>query len=328
MNIYDIAKKTGFSIATVSRVINGSANVKPATKEKIMAAINEENYRPNVFARGLSTDSAKLAGVLCTDISDAFYAKAVSLLQAGLNERGYTMLLGCTGDDVESKKQQINFMLEKHVDAIFLVGSAFCTEENKNYLAQIPDRLPLIMINGYAKLDNVYCVYCDDEAALADTVGELVLSGHKKIMYVYDALTPSALAKLSGYVRGLTENKISYNEDLVVRASKTIDGGRLAIENAISEKNIPDAVITSEDILAVGAMKALLNANCQPIVIGYNNSALCECTSPTLSSVDNRLGEMCYKSFEIFDELLADGTPSSRFKYTAKLVLRESFTGD
>lgn len=81
MNIYDIARLSGVSIATVSRVVNGSPNVSEKTKEKVLAVIKKSEYTPNVFARGLGLNSMKMIGILCPDISDLYMAQAVSYLE-------------------------------------------------------------------------------------------------------------------------------------------------------------------------------------------------------------------------------------------------------
>ena len=84
MNIYDISKKTGFSTATISRVINGSASVSDKTREKILAVIDEYGYTPNVFARGLGLNTMKTIGIMCTDSSDRYIAQAVYYLEESL----------------------------------------------------------------------------------------------------------------------------------------------------------------------------------------------------------------------------------------------------
>lgn len=81
MNIYDIADMAGVSIATVSRVVNGSPNVSEKTKKKVLDVIEKADYTPNVFARGLGLDSMKTIGILCPDISDLYMAEAVSALE-------------------------------------------------------------------------------------------------------------------------------------------------------------------------------------------------------------------------------------------------------
>ena len=89
MNIYDIADMAGVSIATVSRVVNGSPNVSEKTKKKVLDVIEKADYTPNVFARGLGLDSMKTIGILCPDISDLYMAEAVSALEKKLHEHGY-----------------------------------------------------------------------------------------------------------------------------------------------------------------------------------------------------------------------------------------------
>lgn len=289
MNIYDIAKKSGVSIATVSRVLNGSDIVRRATKEKVLSVIEQENYRPNAFARGLSTDSIKLAGVVCTDVSDAFFAKAVSLLQGLLRELGYSVILCCTGDNENEVKKQLDYLLEKHIDAIFLIGSAFCDEKVSEHIVSVASAVPTFMINAKLDGENIYSIYSDEEISVSSAVDKLSASGKKNILYIYDALTPSSIAKLSGYVKGITQNGIAYNESLIIKSSKTIEGGKAAVKTALESGNTPDAVICAEDILAIGALKEMQKNKIKPCVIGFNNSFLCECTSPTLSSIDNRL---------------------------------------
>ena len=77
MNIYDVSKKAGVSIATVSRVLNGNAKVSSKTKDKVLAAIKELDYTPNVFARGLGLNTMKTIGIMCIDSSDIYLANAV-----------------------------------------------------------------------------------------------------------------------------------------------------------------------------------------------------------------------------------------------------------
>ena len=91
MTIYDISKKAGVSIATVSRVLNGSENVRPSTRKKVMDVIDKYDYTPNAFARGMGLHSLKTIGILCADSSDLFLAKAVYFLEQELQAQGYSL---------------------------------------------------------------------------------------------------------------------------------------------------------------------------------------------------------------------------------------------
>ena len=93
MNIYDVSKKAGVSIATVSRVLNGNAKVSSKTKDKVLAAIKELDYTPNVFARGLGLNTMKTIGIMCIDSSDIYLANAVYYLEQELRKYGYDLSL-------------------------------------------------------------------------------------------------------------------------------------------------------------------------------------------------------------------------------------------
>jgi LacI family transcriptional regulator/LacI family asc operon transcriptional repressor len=103
MNIYDISKKAGVSIATVSRVMNGSANVSEKTRQKILDIIREEDYTPNPFARGLGLNTMKTVGFLCADSSDQFFSRAIYYLERALRANNYDAILSCTGADLETR---------------------------------------------------------------------------------------------------------------------------------------------------------------------------------------------------------------------------------
>lgn len=123
MTIYDISEKAGVSIATVSRVLNGSSNVSEKTKQKVLDVINQCEYTPNAFARGLGLNTMKTIGIMCADSSDLYLAKAIYYIEQKLRANGYDSILCCTGYGLENKKSCMNLLINKKVDGIILVGS-------------------------------------------------------------------------------------------------------------------------------------------------------------------------------------------------------------
>ena len=97
MNIYDISRRAGVSIATVSRVLNNSPHVSENTRKKVMAVIEGCGYVPNAFARGLGLNSMQTIGLLCPDASDPYLAQALAFLERAFRSQGYDCLLTCTG---------------------------------------------------------------------------------------------------------------------------------------------------------------------------------------------------------------------------------------
>ena len=129
MNIYDIAELAGVSIATVSRVVNDSPMVSEKTKQRVRKVMEENNYTPNVFARGLGLDSMKTVGLMCPNVADAYMARAVAYLEQNLKEYGYDFILYCSGYDDEERRVAVNSILQKRIDALVLIGSRYAEDD-------------------------------------------------------------------------------------------------------------------------------------------------------------------------------------------------------
>ena len=145
MTIYDISEKAGVSIATVSRVLNGSSSVSEKTRRKVLDIIEQCGYTPNAFARGLGLNTMKTIGILCADSSDIHLAKAVYHIERMLRAHGYDSLLCCTGYGLEEKASSVNLLITKKVDAIIVVGSNFIYEKEaeNRYIADAAAQVPV-----------------------------------------------------------------------------------------------------------------------------------------------------------------------------------------
>ena len=325
MNIYQIAKKAGVSIATVSRVINNSASVSEKTKEKVNKIIEEDDYKPNIFARGLTLDSIKIIGVICTDVNDAFVANALSFLQKGLYKRHYDVLLFCVGSHQETTLKHLRYLQNKHVDAIFLVGSTFSDSISKAQLEEIAKTTPMIIINGNVDSENIYSVYCDDEFGVKEAVRILNDQKHSNIMFFYDTLTQSAKRKIEGFKKGLSECGLAFTDELLVCVGESLQNSFDTLNTLIQEDKAPTAIIASSDIIAVGALKAFLENNITPNVIGFDNTYLCDCCTPTLSSIDPKTEEMCNYAISVLDSLQKKAPISKMTVVKPQIIFRETF---
>lgn len=315
MDIYDISKKSGVSIATVSRVINGSAKVSEKTRTKVLEAINECDYTPNVFARGLGLNTMKTVGIMCADSRDPYLAAAVYFTEENLRERGYDVILSCTGYDRKTKSQCMNLLISKRVDAVILAGSNYIEKDDSlnDYIREAAKTVPVMIINGYLDAEGVYSDVCDDCTAIYEVTEKMLESGRKKPLYVYDSNSYSGIRKMKGFKAALSDNGFSDSDiyTLFVGESGSAHASRDAIMNFAKKKRDFDCVIASDDILAVGALKyakdAGLSVPYDLAVTGYNNSNISECCDPELTSVDNRLEALCRHSISSLMELFSDG---------------------
>jgi len=329
LNIYDIAKLAGVSIATVSRVINGKENVSEKTRRKVERIIEEIGYTPNVFARGLGLGSIQMVGVLCTTVSDLFYARAVATIESELRTLGYDVILCCTGNDVSEKSRYMQLLLSKRVDAMILVGSIFQERTSNEHIAQAATQVPVILINGSLDIPNTYCVFCDEEGAVYHLVRDLAAVNRRDILYIENTESYSSLTKWRGFTRGCGDCNISHSPALKLQVPKDGDAVKEKVLELIDAGVKFNAVVASEDLLALGALKALqsrgLRVPDDVAVIGFNDSILCKCSSPELSSVDNKVDDMCRRAVAILLELIQGRKPPTRTVLTPEFKRRGSF---
>ncbi|MBQ7989523.1 MAG: LacI family DNA-binding transcriptional regulator [Oscillospiraceae bacterium] len=332
MNIYDISKKTGFSTATISRVINGSASVSDKTREKILAVIDEYGYTPNVFARGLGLNTMKTIGIMCTDSSDRYIAQAVYYLEESLRKAGYDLILCCTGHDYHIKVKQMKLILSKRVDAVILVGSSYVeeTDEMNAYILEAAGTVPVMMINGILNAPNIYCTVCDDYSAIYEVTDKLLSSGRTKPVYLCNSSSYSAKQKIKGYKDALKLHGIDQADKHILTISPAVKVGFVnVVRDTLLECGIDfDCVVASEDMLAMGAVKYAkakgLKIPEELSVTGYNNFDLCECSEPELTSVDNKVEAVCEKCVSSLMQIFSDQARSvpKQTVYSCEIVKR------
>ena len=285
MNIYDVSKKAGVSIATVSRVLNGNHNVSEKTRSKVISAMKELDYTPNIFARGLGLNTMKTIGIMCTDSSDTYLANAVYYVEQKLRSFGYDAL------DASSE-------------------------------------IPIILVNGYLAGDNIYCVMCNDHDAVYNAASDMIKAGHRDFVYLYTSTSFSGMNKLRGFKDAMDEAGIHIDKDRFHLCTKSISKSNDYL-SFIYEKNVPfDAILTSDDSLAVGAVKFAykhgIKVPDELEIVGYNNSVLANCTEPELSSIDSKVEQLSSNAVDLLMEVLGGGSVSNINTVTADLIKRQT----
>lgn len=330
MTIYDISKKAGVSIATVSRVLNGSDKVRPATRKKVMDIIEKYDYTPNAFARGMGLHSLKTVGILCADSSDLFLAKAVYYLQQELQANDYESILCCTGFNLDIKKNYLDLILSKKVDGIILVGSNFIgtTEEENQYIKDVSTQIPIMLLNAAFDYPNVYSTLCDDYTAMAEVTSSMIEAGITDILYLYNSNSYSGAKKLGGFEAAMKEYHIKDYEKRIY----FYDGDPQRVKDIskfmepIYEKTPFHGVIAADDALAIGAIKSAQQRGIripeELSVIGYNNSMLTCCCTPELTSVDNRLETQTHQLVQTLLGVLSGEEMPKQSVFSGKLIKR------
>lgn len=329
MNIYDIAELAGVSIATVSRVVNDSPKVNEKTKAKVRAVMEANNYTPNVFARGLGLNSMKTVGIVCPDVSDDYMSGSVAYLEKRLRSYGYDCILYCSGYEYEDKAAAVHLILQKRIDALFLVGSHYAgngSGEDVDYVREAAETIPVFLINGYIRCPGVYCVLSDNYQAVYDAVSALTEAGKKSILFLYDSNSYSTMEKMRGYEDALRDNGLSVTEERKIFVQNKI----LTVRDMLLEKKDLefDAVAATDDGLAIGALKYArkkkLSVPGDISIIGFNNSELSVCCEPELSSIDSRSEALCKTAVDSMMALLKGRPVRHKKVVPCRLVKRHT----
>ena len=329
MTIYDISEKAGVSIATVSRVLNGSRKVSEKTRRKVLDIIDRYGYTPNAFARGLGLNTMKTIGIMCADSSDLYLAKGIYYVEEKLRENGYDSILCCTGYELEARAA-MNLLITKKVDGIILVGSNFIYEKDSDnqYIADAAAQLPVMLLNGELNAANVYSVSSDDYTSMYEATLQMLQSGIRDIVYFYNSTSYSGMRKLAGYraamlaqtgsTEGLEQFYHGSHEDIhaMIRHLKSLQEKELQFHG----------IIAADDTLALAAVKYAREMNYRIpedfSILGYNNSMLVNCCEPELTSIDNKLETLCQHLITILLGLLEGKEMPNKTVFPGEIIKR------
>ena len=328
--IYDISSRAGVSIATVSRVLNGSPKVSSKTKERVLQIIEECGYEPNAFARGLGTGSMRTIGILCADVADLYLANAVSFLERELRLNGFDTVLNCTGYDYETKVQCMRMMESRRVDAVILVGSQYIesTAKRNRYIIEASRNIPVMLLNGYLKGDNIYGNLSDDHQAFYEAASRLYKSGCRRILFLYREKTYSCRLKQQGYSDALRDCGLLPEQELCLQSNGKIEQIKKSLTAYYREKHSFDSVLACDDELAIAALKFAgeqkLSIPEEISLIGCNNSVLSICCSPELSSIDNKCEMLCINTVTSLMRVLEGQSVSHKTMLLSEYIERNT----
>lgn len=335
MTIYDIAKQAGVSASTVSRVINGKPGIKESTRQKIQKLLEENDYTPNVAARGLVTQSTRFIGILIEDIRVSHHTDSVYVIEQEMTSYGYACITFSTGQDDEEKAKYIRILEQRRVEGVILIGSMFSTETVRQSIEKHLSNIPVVLVNGSLDLPNVYSILINEEQGTEECVAYLKKQGRKQLAYIMDVMTPSNQNKLRGFRKGMIQCGLDVDESQIVYApgcdtspNDAIERGCIATKTLLKQYPKVDAILCATDLLAVGSLQVLQEKGIQVpgqiAVLGVDNTLYGRICTPTLSTMDNKLAELSLNAAHILADVLEGRTTSHKIMLLTDLIIRES----
>lgn len=287
VTIYDVAREANVSMATVSRVVNGNPNVKPATRKKVMQTIERLGYRPNAVARGLASKKTTTVGVIIPDISSIFFSELARGIDDIANMYKYNIILSNSDQNIDKEVKLINTMLEKQVDGIVFMGGRI-TEEHIQQFKTSP--VPVALAATVDPTQAIPSVNIDYGVAGYEATKLLIENGHAHPAFVTGVEETAANElKYHGYLRALEETGRTLNEDYIIRGDFTYGSGIEAADQLLKLDQRPTAIFVASDEMALGVIHAIqdkgLNVPDDIEVFGFDNTRLATMVRPTLSTI-------------------------------------------
>lgn len=312
-SIAAVARRAGVSVATVSRVLNGHANVRPATRERVLAEIEASGYRVNELARNLRTAESRLLLTMVPDFGNPFYAEIVRGIDSVARQHGYFMLLCDTGADAGRERSYFDLLRRHRADGAICLDPATVQQANR-MMANESTALPWVACCEFDPAVGVPYVGIDNFRAARDAVRHLIAGGRRRIALINsDDHYLYAQQRRDGYLAALAEAGIEARDAWRVNVN-CLDyaaGGKAAAAlMRVRRSEAPDAIFAVSDTLAVGVLNGLRGVGwCVPedvAVVGFDDIALAAQVDPPLTTIAQPMRELGETAARLLLRRLAD----------------------
>ncbi|WP_338356585.1 LacI family DNA-binding transcriptional regulator [Yeosuana marina] len=330
--IYDIAKKLDITAATVSRALNNNTKISQATRELVIKTAKEMNYEQNKLAQALKSGKSYNVGVIVPRIDSNFFASVIRGIEEELYPQGYHVIICQTHDQEDLEIGNINSLLNAQVDGILMSISNASLELNENFQNLLKKNVPLIFFDRKKDIQGVSSVTIDDFKGAYDATQHLINQGCKRIAHLSnDRKLLIFKNRYLGYKQALIDNGLAFDESLVIETQSKVLEGRNTTKKLLEMQNRPDAIFSSSDFTALGAIEEI-KANGLRIpedicVAGFANEPFTKFMELSITSVDQSPLEMGRITAQVFLEEVNNGQKIKSEKQvvlTPELMIRKS----
>jgi len=327
VKLEDIAKETGFSISTVSRVLsNSNYPVSESIRAEVLRVAGMMGYEPNIAARSLRTDRTNTIGIIVDDLLSPFTPPIVRGIQDYLNENGFLSLIVNSDWDPNQEQAAIKTLLSRPVDGIIFV------EYSHQTTSDVLERShkPRVFVHRLFGSPIKNSVVPDDYYGASLATEHLINLGHRRIGYINGPENwHTCRARLSGYRDTLASHALVFNSEYVQPGDWEIESGYAAAKSLLQLAEPPTAIFAANDLMALGAIYAVQDSGLRVpedlAVVGYDNRNFTKTFRPKITTVNLPVIEMGRVAAELLLKQLAEGRKEEEeIKVKGQLIVRET----
>jgi LacI family transcriptional regulator len=299
VRLKDIAQDLNVSVITVSKALRGHTDISEATRQRVLARMKEVDYQPNMAARSLATGQSSILGLIVPDLVHPFFAELAKSLGGTLRKHAYGLILASSEEDPAIEQAEIRMMLARGVDALLIASCQPGLQILDNVESH---RTPCVLLDrAFPDFDSNF-VGTDDYSGGLQATEHLIQIGRRRIAHLGGPNLSPAIDRLRGFEAAMRRHGLAIRDSFVLSASHVEESGDetgyAMMQQLLRGKPRPDAVFCYNDITAIGAMQATLEAGLsvpQDIAfVGFGNVRYSKYLQIPLTSIDQhtaRLGE-------------------------------------
>lgn len=325
----DVARVANVSAATVSRVLSNNRYVSQETRRKVLEAVEQLGYKPNRLASNFRKMTSRTVIVVMPGISNPFFAQILKAFNDVARHRGYHVLLGDTGNDLNGEREFIELVKAKFVDGVLLATARIPKEE----IAQVSEAIPVVLACEYIDGFAIPTVAIDNVGAARAATQYLISLGHRQIAHLSGPLSVVlGRDRLKGYRQALLANEIPVDEAVIREGDFSVRAGYELTRKLLAMQNRPTAVFAANDEMAIGAMRAAkelgLSVPAELSVVGFDDIPLSTLVEPTLTTIRQPKYEIGTQSMNMLLDLIEGGENTrQQVVLEHELVVRDSTSG-
>ncbi len=325
----DIARSLGVSKMTVSRAINNHPEISPETRERILEAAQKMNYRPNQYARALTTNHSYLLSIVVPDFMHSYFAEICRGVEDVARPLGYQNLICNTDEDAAKELSEVEALLPR-TDGL-IIASALPPKGAKFYRSLIKEGAKIVLIDRLQEGLRCPIVTTDDVQVGVLATEHLIKLGHHRIGHLRGTIVSTAVGRFEGYKQALIKHGLPFKDSLVRDCGFSEREGREAMSAWIREGTVPPAVFAANDPAAIGAMSAIEDAGLKipddVAIVGGGNIHYGDMLKVPLTTVSWSKSEMGQAAARLLIEMIEGGKSKGKGQQiivSPELIVRQS----
>ncbi|MCX7976366.1 MAG: LacI family transcriptional regulator [Bellilinea sp.] len=325
--IREVASRAGVSPTTVSHVINNTRFVSAEARQRVLEAMAELNYRPNVLARSLRRGETRTLGLILPDSANPFFAEIARAIEDAAFSAGYNVILGNSENELAKEQVYVDVLVNKQVDGLIFLASG---DHSPSLEHLVRDGLPVVVVDRRLSGLEVDTVLTDNLQGGLSAARFLLELGHRRIACITGPsnLTPSA-ERVIGFRRALEEAGMAVEENLIRKGDFHPRSGYRAALELIEYQPRPTAIFICNDMMAIGALRALSEAgllvpqDCS--LVGFDDIELASYVTPPLTTIRQDKTALAEAAVQLLLERIAEpGLPARTRILPTRLIERLS----